>query len=122
MIHTHDSKHISDVRHKEGQQQPHTQDGESCNDVDQPGEGPTSKQHQHHSLAGLHTQTKMNPTKRTQRRCTVLTSGPNVWQERVKALDLFVSIGSSKSANVQTPNKYEIQHYKYTTQFYKKYE
>lgn len=49
---SHYAKHISDVRHKEGQQQPHTQDGESCNDVDQPGEGPTSKQHQHHSLAG----------------------------------------------------------------------
>lgn len=52
-LHTYYSKDISDIRNKDGQQQHQHQDAYSRADVNQPGEGTSSKQHQNHSLAGL---------------------------------------------------------------------
>lgn len=52
-IHTYYSKDISDIRHKDGQYQHHTHNDESCNDVNQPGEGTSSTEQQDHSLTGL---------------------------------------------------------------------
>lgn len=49
---SHNSKDIFDIRHKDGQQQHHTQDDESQNDVDRPGEGTSFKHQRDSSLSG----------------------------------------------------------------------
>lgn len=51
--HTHDSKHVSDIRDEDGHRKNDTQDDYSCKDVDQHGKGTSSKQQQDGSLTGL---------------------------------------------------------------------